>query len=104
MGIGRSFAIVLCMSLFLSACAFPGGAGGNGITGQGQPLDRDAAIALAKRDTPLRKVSEDQVTQFLPIRRVVVGKDERRPQPNKALLRSRFATWFSPTWTGVTSQ
>jgi uncharacterized protein YpmB len=80
MGIGRSFVIVLCMSFFLPACAFPGGPGGNGITGQGQPVNRDAAIALAKRDSPLREVSEDQVTQFLPIRRVVIGKDEHGRQ------------------------
>jgi uncharacterized protein YpmB len=80
MGIGRSFVIVLCMSLFLPACASPGGPVGNGITGQGQPVNRDTAIALAKRDSPLREVSEDQVTQFLPIRRVVIGKDEQGRQ------------------------
>jgi hypothetical protein len=80
MGIARSLMIVLCISFLMSGCALPGGPGGDGITGEAQPVDRNTAIALAKRDSPLREVNEDQVTRFLPIHRVVIGKDAQGRQ------------------------
>lgn len=80
MGSGRSFLMALCMSLVLSACAFPDGPVDNGVKGEGQPLDRDSAITLAKQHSPLREVSEQQVTRLLPVRRVLIGKDDQGRQ------------------------
>jgi uncharacterized protein YpmB len=48
-----------------------------GVTSDGVPMSQDQAIALAKRETPLREVNRAEPTHFLPIRHVITGTDEK---------------------------
>lgn len=63
-------ALVLC----LAGCAWLGG--GNGVTGEQKLVDRDAAIAVAKRASPLRVVDHSDTTRLLPIQHFLLGTDE----------------------------
>lgn len=65
--IKRMVAVAL-FSLFLFGCAK------NGI---GTHVDQDAAIALAKRETPLRVVDRVGSSPDLPFRHVISGRDEK---------------------------
>lgn len=59
---------VAVFSLFLFGCA---------TDGMGTHVDRETAIAVAKRETPLREVDKVDGSPDLPFRHVITGRDEK---------------------------